>query len=86
MFAPTSRSARNRRTSAARIERTLKAAGFEWQHVVDSVVYLPDVSRFADMNAAYREALAKDFPARATIGLGLMNPDGQVEIMMTAVK
>ena len=70
----------------ARIGRTLKAAGFEWQHVVDSVVYLPDTSRFADMNAAYREVLAKDFPARATIGLGLMNADGQVEIMMTAVK
>jgi reactive intermediate/imine deaminase len=70
----------------ARIGRTLKAAGFEWQDVVDSVVYLPDTSRFADMNAAYREVLTKDFPARATIGLGLMNADGQVEIMMTAVK
>ena len=35
---------------------------------------------------AYREVLSKDFPARATIGLGLMNADGQVEIMMTAVK
>ena len=70
----------------ARIGRTLKTAGFDWPNVVDSVVYLPDTSRFADMNAAYREVLTKDFPARATVGLGLMNADGQVEIMMTAVK
>jgi reactive intermediate/imine deaminase len=69
-----------------RIGRTLKAAGFDWPHVVDSVVYLPDTARFADMNAAYREVLTKDFPARATVGLGLMNADGQIEIMMTAVK
>ena len=52
----------------ARIGRTLKAAGFEWQDVVDSVVYLPDTSRFADMNAAYREVLAKDFPAPLSAG------------------
>jgi reactive intermediate/imine deaminase len=70
----------------ARIGRTLKAAGFDWQHVVDSVVYLPDMARFPDMNAAYRAVLTKDFPARATVGVGLMNADGLVEIMMTAVK
>jgi enamine deaminase RidA (YjgF/YER057c/UK114 family) len=38
------------------------------------------------MNAAYREVLTKDFPARATVGVGLVNADGLVEIMMTAVK
>ena len=70
----------------ARIGRTLKAAGFDWSHVVDGVVYLPDMARFPDMNAAYREVLTKDFPARATVGVGLMNADGLVEVMMTAVK
>jgi enamine deaminase RidA (YjgF/YER057c/UK114 family) len=70
----------------ARIGRTLTAAGFEWKDVVDAVVYLPDMARFADMNLAYREVFTKDFPARATIGAGLMNPDGLVEIMFTAVK
>jgi enamine deaminase RidA (YjgF/YER057c/UK114 family) len=38
------------------------------------------------MNAAYRDALVKDFPARATVGAGLMGADAAVEIMMTAVK
>jgi len=69
-----------------RIARTLKAAGFGWTNVVDSVVYLPDVAKYQDMNAAYRAAIAKDFPARATVGTGLMGADALVEIMMTAVK
>jgi 2-iminobutanoate/2-iminopropanoate deaminase len=69
-----------------RIGRTIKAAGFDWSHVVEGVVYLPDLTKFADMNASYREPLSKDFPARATVGAGLMGADGAVEIMFTAVK
>jgi enamine deaminase RidA (YjgF/YER057c/UK114 family) len=69
-----------------RIGRTLKAAGFDWNHVVEGTVYLPDLTAFADMNAAYRATLGKDFPARATIGAGLMGADGAVELMFTAVK
>jgi reactive intermediate/imine deaminase len=70
----------------ARIGRTLNAAGFDWSNIVDGIVYLPDMSRFTEMNAAYRETFAKDFPARATVGAGLMGADGQVEIMFTAAK
>lgn len=69
-----------------RIGRTLKAAGYDWNHVVDGVVYLPDLTKFGDMNASYREVLGKDFPARATVGAGLMGADAAVEIMFTAVK
>jgi enamine deaminase RidA (YjgF/YER057c/UK114 family) len=72
--------------SLARIGRTMKAAGFDWNNVVEGVVYLPDLTKFADMNTSYREALSKDFPARATVGAGLMGADGAVEIMFTAVK
>ena len=60
--------------SLARIGRTLKAAGFDWSDVVDGLVYLPDMGQFQDMNAAYRETFAKDFPARATVGAA---PDGR---------
>jgi len=70
----------------ARVGRTLKAAGYEWSNVVDGVVYLPDMSKYQDMNAAYREVISKDFPARATVGTGLMGADAAVEIMFTAVK
>ncbi len=70
----------------ARAGRTLKAAGFDWAHVVDGVVYLPDMTKFQDMNVAYREVFKKDFPARATVGTGLMGADAAVEIMFTAVR
>lgn len=70
----------------ARLERTLKAAGFDWSHVVDGVVYLTDVATFDAMNGVYRQTLVKDFPARATVQAGLVAQDGLVEIMLTAVK
>jgi enamine deaminase RidA (YjgF/YER057c/UK114 family) len=70
----------------ARVERTLKAAGFDWTHVVDGVVYITDVKNFSAMNAGYRTIFTKDFPARATVRTGLVAPDGLVEIMFTAVK
>src|SRR3954451_3736129 len=70
----------------ARIGRTMKAAGFDLTNVVDGVVYLPDLTKFNDMNASYREVFGKDFPARATVGAGLMGADAPVEIMLTAAK
>ena len=70
----------------ARIERTLKAAAFDWSNVVDSTVYLSSMADYQTMNGAYREKLMKDFPARATVGTGLMGADAAVEIMMVAAK
>ena len=70
----------------ARIQRTLKAAGFDASNVVDSTVYLGDMTNYQSMNGAYRDALMKDFPARATVGTGLMGADAAVEIMMVASK
>jgi len=70
----------------ARIGRTLQASGFDWNHVVDSTVFLTDVSRFAGMNEPYRMPFGTLFPARATVGVGLVAPDALVEIMMTAVR
>jgi len=70
----------------ARLGRTLKAGGFDWGNVVDGVVYLTDMANYSDMNAAYKATIAKDYPARATVGVGLVAADGLVEIMLTAVK
>ena len=74
------------RQALATIGRTLNAAGFGFEHLVDGVVYLTDMSEWAEMNVAYREAIASDFPARAAVGTGLMSGDGRVEIMFTAVR
>jgi enamine deaminase RidA (YjgF/YER057c/UK114 family) len=69
-----------------RIERTLKAAGFEWTDLVDTVVYITDIGNFQAMNDAYRPILARDFPSRATVRTGLVGADGLVEIMFVASK
>jgi len=74
------------RESLNTIGRTIKAAGFDWNHVVEGLVYVTDVRQFAAMNEAYRETFAKDFPARTTVGIEIVIPDPLVEIMLTAVK
>jgi 2-iminobutanoate/2-iminopropanoate deaminase len=74
------------RETLARLGRTLKAAGYDWNDVVDAVVYLPSVKDFGAMNGAYREVFGRTLPARATVEAGLVSPDGLVEIMMTAAK
>ena len=70
----------------ARVERTLKAAGFDWSHVVDGIVYITEVKNFDAMNRGYRTVFSKDFPARATVRTGLVAADGLVEIMFVAAK
>jgi reactive intermediate/imine deaminase len=74
------------RETLARIRHLLTAAGLTPADVVDGIVYLTDVGNFAAMNDQYRMFFERDFPARATIGTGLVAPDGLVEIMVTAVK
>jgi enamine deaminase RidA (YjgF/YER057c/UK114 family) len=71
--------------SLVRIGRALNAAGFDWSDVVEGTVFLPELTRMEEMNARYREVVAKNFPARVTVGTPLMG-DAMVEIMLTAVK
>jgi reactive intermediate/imine deaminase len=70
----------------SRLQRILEAAGYTGGDVVDGLVYLTDLSKFAEMNGEYRAFFQKDFPARATVGTGLVSPGGMVEIMVTAVR
>jgi enamine deaminase RidA (YjgF/YER057c/UK114 family) len=74
------------RETLLRINAALEAAGLTYADVVDSTVYLPDLTTFAAMNDVYRGFFPKDPPARATVGARLVTPAGLVEIMMTAVE
>ena len=74
------------RETLARLGRTLSAAGFAWPDVVETTVWLTDLSQFGAMNSAYRAVVPPPFPARATVGAGLMGADGLVEIAMAAVR
>lgn len=68
----------------ARIKKTLDGAGYTAADVVEGLVYLTDLSLFPQMNTEYRAFFGKDFPARATVGAGLVAPGAVVEIMVTA--
>ena len=74
------------RETFARIRKTLDATGYTPADVVDGLVYLTDLGQFAQMNNEYRTFFGKEFPARATVGTGLVAPGAVVEIMLTAVK
>ena len=72
------------RETLDRIKTALAAAGASPADVVDATVYLTALDKFAAMNDVYRGFFGRDFPARTTIGSGLVAPDGLVEIMVTA--
>jgi len=74
------------RETLARIGTTLREAGYTPADVVDGLVYLTDLSLFGPMNTEYRNFFGSEFPARATVGAGLVSPGAVVEIMVTAVK
>ena len=74
------------RATLRQIESVLRRAGFSWDEVVDSLVYLTRTDSFPAMNDAYRAMLKQPYPARATVRAGLAAPESLVEIMMTAVK
>lgn len=62
----------------------LAAAGLTHADIVSSRVYLPAVSSFAAMNAAYRDYFPAAPPARATAQTALAGPQYDVEITFTA--
>lgn len=74
------------RETLTRIQRTLESQGLSFANVVDTTVYLPDLTHFAAMNAVYREFFPSAPPARATVGVGLVNRSALIELVMTAVR
>ena len=70
----------------ARVDRTLKAAGFAKTDIVDATVFMADMTKFGDMNEVYRPWFGSRFPARATVGIGPVGDDILLEMMFVAVK
>jgi 2-iminobutanoate/2-iminopropanoate deaminase len=71
--------------SLARIGRTLTAGGAGWQHVIDSTVYVTDVSSADAVARAVQQKTGRG-SAGTVVGSGLVSADGRVEIMLTAGK
>lgn len=74
------------RETLAKLRSALTAAGASPAGVVESLIYVTDLKRAADVDREYRAFFAGHAPALTTVRSGLMAGDALVEIMMTAVK
>ncbi len=70
----------------ARVQRTMTAAGFSLPDAVEGTAYVVDATKFADVDAAYRNAFHKDFPARTAVSVGLVVPGAEGEFSFIAQK
>jgi enamine deaminase RidA (YjgF/YER057c/UK114 family) len=65
----------------------LKAGGMDYNDIASARVSIGDIEKhYRDMNAVYRTYFIRDFPARATLQLGMVNPADLVSISAVAVK
>lgn len=68
------------------LEKTLGAVGSDLSDIVKCMVFLDDMSKFAEMNAAYAESLPDPKPARSTFGVEGLALGASLEIECLAVK
>ncbi|NUP98566.1 MAG: RidA family protein [Armatimonadetes bacterium] len=60
------------RLTLANLERCLKAAGTDLDHVVRCTVFLKNLDDFKAMNAVYGEFFSQQPPTRSTVGCDLL--------------
>lgn len=67
------------------IKAVLQAAGYQLSDIIQANVYLASMKLFSEFNTEYAKYFAKEFPARATVGVELV-PNALVEISVVACK
>jgi 2-iminobutanoate/2-iminopropanoate deaminase len=67
------------------IKAILKAADYNLADIIQTNVYLSSMELFSDFNSTYATYFGKDFPARVTVGIELMQ-GALVEISAIAYK
>ena len=70
----------------ANVAAILKEAGFGFENVVKTTVFLADMKLFAEMNEVYKKYYPTESPARSTIAVKALPLDALVEIETIAVK
>nr|WP_316655060.1 RidA family protein [uncultured Gellertiella sp.] len=73
------------RTALAEVDRLLALAGTDKSKILQAIIYLSDISTFAEMNAVWEAWVdPANTPARATSQAALATPDYKVEFIITA--
>ena len=70
----------------ANAQAILQAAGLDLNNVVKASVFLTTMDDYAEMDAAYREAMPTPFPAREAVAVLALPKGARVEISMIAQK
>ncbi len=68
------------------LRAVLRAAGVDFSDVVQVTVYMADLRRFEEMNAAYGRFFTDDPPARVTVGVAALPRGAPVEIAAVAAR
>lgn len=68
------------------IKAVLLEAGYGFEHVVKTTIFLSDMSLFAEINELYGSYFESNFPARETVAVKGLPKGVNVEISMTAYK
>jgi len=74
------------RRAMANLRAVLAAAGFDFQDVVKTVIFLADMADFQAVNEIYAEGLGGALPARSTVQAAALPKGGRVEIELVAVR
>jgi 2-iminobutanoate/2-iminopropanoate deaminase len=66
--------------AVANLGALLSAAGFGYNDIVKTTIFLVDLADFATVNEIYGRAFAQPYPARSTIQVAALPKGGLVEI------
>ena len=67
------------------IKAILSEAGYTFDEIVKTTVFLADMTDFATVNEVYASQFAGDFPARSAVAVKTLPKNGLVEIEIIAV-
>jgi 2-iminobutanoate/2-iminopropanoate deaminase len=70
----------------ANLRAVVHAAGFGFEHVVKTTIYLADLSDFQIVNQIYAEAMAGHLAARSTVQVAGLPKGARVEIDLVCVR
>ena len=68
------------------VEAVLKQAGFGFEHVVKTSIFLKEMKDFQAVNSVYETYFQAPFPARETVQVAGLPRNANVEISIVAVK
>jgi 2-iminobutanoate/2-iminopropanoate deaminase len=68
------------------IEAILTAAGYGFEHVLKSTLFIKSMDDFAKINAVYASYFESNYPARETVEVAGLPKNANVEISVVAAK